>query len=196
MSHRRAISTSDPRLRDRVADNLTKHEITESESLLFGTNFGVVTDVQTGPNGNLFVVSLSDGAIYEIFRPGASIRFATSLTGSKEVPAQPPRAVGGTAFRRNADGAHLSNQIFVANVLNLIAADLQPGPAATSLFEPAPAEIGRFTGVLDRDTSTMGDPTGADDSPGGEGRGHIRVLGHSRNDLVDAVFTSLSDDED
>ena len=43
-------------------------DITESESLLFGTNFGVGTDIKTGPNGNLFVVSLSNGAIYEIFR--------------------------------------------------------------------------------------------------------------------------------
>jgi hypothetical protein len=32
--------------------------MTESESLLFGKNFGIVTDIQTGPNGNLFVVSL------------------------------------------------------------------------------------------------------------------------------------------
>lgn len=58
----------DPRLRDKVADNLTFHDMTESESLLFGKNFGIVTDIQTGPNGNLFVVSLSDGAIYEISR--------------------------------------------------------------------------------------------------------------------------------
>jgi hypothetical protein len=50
------------------ADNLAKHEITESESLLIGTDFGVTTDVETGPNGNLFVVSLTDGAIYEVFR--------------------------------------------------------------------------------------------------------------------------------
>jgi hypothetical protein len=57
----------DPRLEDRVADNVGKWEITESESLLFGRNFGVGTDVQTGPNGNLFVVSLSDGAVYEVF---------------------------------------------------------------------------------------------------------------------------------
>ena len=54
-------------LKDRVADNLAKHEITESEELLIGRNFGVVTDIETGPNGNLFVVSLSNGAIYEIF---------------------------------------------------------------------------------------------------------------------------------
>ncbi|MGH3923370.1 MAG: PQQ-dependent sugar dehydrogenase [Pseudonocardiaceae bacterium] len=62
------LKLRDPRLRDKVADNLTFHEMTESESLLFGQNFGIVTDIQTGPNGNLFVVSLSDGAIYEIFR--------------------------------------------------------------------------------------------------------------------------------
>lgn len=66
--NRRKIGVDDPRLEDRVADNLDKWEITESESLLFGKNFGVGTDVQTGPNGNLFVVSLSHGAIYEIFR--------------------------------------------------------------------------------------------------------------------------------
>jgi aldose sugar dehydrogenase len=62
------IAVDDPRLEDRVADNRHKWEITESESLLFGRNFGIGTDVQTAPNGNLFVVSLSDGAIYEIFR--------------------------------------------------------------------------------------------------------------------------------
>jgi len=66
--NRRKVGVDDPRLDDRVADNLAKHEITESESLLFGRNFGVTTDVQTGPNGNLFVVSLTNGAIYEISR--------------------------------------------------------------------------------------------------------------------------------
>jgi hypothetical protein len=30
--------------------------------------FGVVTDIETGPDGHLYVVSLSDGAIYEIAR--------------------------------------------------------------------------------------------------------------------------------
>jgi glucose/arabinose dehydrogenase len=66
--NRRNIAVDDPRLEDRVADNLDKFDITESESLLFGTNFGIGTDIHTGPNGNLFVVSLSNGAIYEIFR--------------------------------------------------------------------------------------------------------------------------------
>jgi hypothetical protein len=76
--NRRNIAVDDPRLEDRVADNLNKPSATdsaanaqalvESESLLFGRNFGVVTDIETGPNGNLFVVSLSDGVVYEIFR--------------------------------------------------------------------------------------------------------------------------------
>lgn len=66
--NRNKIAVDDPRLEDRVADNLAKHEITESESLLIGRNFGVITDIETGPNGNLFVVSLTQGTIYEIFR--------------------------------------------------------------------------------------------------------------------------------
>jgi aldose sugar dehydrogenase len=67
--NRRKIAVDDARLRDRVADNTAKHELTESESLLIGRDFGVGTDIETGPSGNLFVVSLTNGAIYEIFRP-------------------------------------------------------------------------------------------------------------------------------
>jgi aldose sugar dehydrogenase len=66
--NRKRIAVDDPRLEDRVADNLAKNDITESESLLFGSGFGVGTDIETGPNGNLFVVSLSQGVVYEIFR--------------------------------------------------------------------------------------------------------------------------------
>ena len=65
--NRQKIGTDDPRLEDLVADNLDFHEMTESESLLFGRDFGVVTDIETGPNGNLYVVSISNGAVYEIF---------------------------------------------------------------------------------------------------------------------------------
>ena len=64
--NRRAIGVDDPRLADRVADNRHKWEITESESLLIGRNFGVGTDIQQGPDGHLYVVSLDQGAVYEI----------------------------------------------------------------------------------------------------------------------------------
>ena len=66
--NRQKVAVDDPRLEDRVADNVGKWEITESESLLFGRNFGLVTDVHTGPDGHLYVVSNTHGAVYEIFR--------------------------------------------------------------------------------------------------------------------------------
>jgi glucose/arabinose dehydrogenase len=66
--NRKKIAVDDPRLADRVADNLTFDDLTESESLILGENFGILTDIETGPNGNLFVVSLTHGAVYEIFR--------------------------------------------------------------------------------------------------------------------------------
>ena len=53
---------------DLVADNNAKFDITDSETRLFGTGFGIGSDIHTGPNGNLYVVSLSHGIIYEIFR--------------------------------------------------------------------------------------------------------------------------------
>lgn len=65
---RRGLVFSDPRLADLVADNRRRADITESESLAWGTGFGAVTDVQRGENGRLYVVSISHGAVYEISR--------------------------------------------------------------------------------------------------------------------------------
>ena len=90
---RRNLRFSDPRLADKVADNKFKFDITESESLLFGRNFGVTTEVMTGKNGNLFVVSVSDGAVYEIFRPDDDGR--SDMTG-----------FGRKRRRRRADRIH------------------------------------------------------------------------------------------
>ena len=67
-ANRQEIASPDTRLADRVADNTAKFDFGESESLRFGAGFGVGTDIQTGPNGNLYVVSLSNGAVYEISR--------------------------------------------------------------------------------------------------------------------------------
>jgi len=63
--------SADPRLADRVADNLfrqQKFEGTESETLVIGKGFGTATDIKQGPDGNLYVVSITDGAIYRISR--------------------------------------------------------------------------------------------------------------------------------
>ena len=66
--NRRMVGVDDPRIEDRVADNLAKFEATESESLVWGQNFGLTTDILQGPNGNLFVLSNTHGALYEVFR--------------------------------------------------------------------------------------------------------------------------------
>jgi glucose/arabinose dehydrogenase len=63
--------SADPRLADHVADNLLraqKFDGTESESLLIGTGFGTTADIEQGPDGNLYVVSVTDNAIYKISR--------------------------------------------------------------------------------------------------------------------------------
>jgi len=63
--------SADARLADRVADNLfraQKFDGTESESLRIGTGFGTTTDIVQGPDGALYVVSLTQNAIYRITR--------------------------------------------------------------------------------------------------------------------------------
>lgn len=52
-----------PGLQDLVADNATERNLVR-----WGQNFGVITDLKIGPDGALYVVSLSDGAIYRIRR--------------------------------------------------------------------------------------------------------------------------------
>jgi hypothetical protein len=68
--NRRGVAVTGPGQADLVADNLAKRDLTESENLVIGRDFGIITDIETG-NGSLFVVSLSKGTIYEIRRAGS-----------------------------------------------------------------------------------------------------------------------------
>jgi uncharacterized repeat protein (TIGR01451 family) len=92
-SDRQHFSFTDPRLTDLVADNTDKFDITESESLQIGRDFGITTDIQTAPNGNVFVGSLSNGAVYEI-KSKPSQLFVATLTGTQEVPPNASTATG------------------------------------------------------------------------------------------------------
>lgn len=92
-SDRLSLATTDSRLQDKVADNLDKFDITESESLLIGKNFGITTDIQTGPDGNLYVVSLSNGAVYQISGKQPTL-FVANLNGSQETPPNNSTATG------------------------------------------------------------------------------------------------------
>jgi aldose sugar dehydrogenase len=64
--NRKKLDVSDPALAEGVVDNVAKFDPTESESIVIGTGFGTTPDIQQGPDGNLYLVSITDGAIYMI----------------------------------------------------------------------------------------------------------------------------------
>ncbi|HEX8337007.1 MAG TPA: PQQ-dependent sugar dehydrogenase, partial [Pyrinomonadaceae bacterium] len=94
---RKRLSTNDSRLADGVADNADKFDLAESESLVVGRDFGVTTDLRTEPSkGTLYVVSLSNGAVYEVYsRPTL---FVARLSGGAETPANNSPAQGTAAL--------------------------------------------------------------------------------------------------
>ena len=51
-----------------MVDNTVKFGAEESESIIVGEGFGTTPDIRQGPDGNLYVVSITDGAIYMISR--------------------------------------------------------------------------------------------------------------------------------
>jgi aldose sugar dehydrogenase len=90
---RQHFAFTDSRLNDLVADNDDKFDIKESESLLIGRDFGITTDIQTAPNGNLFVVSNSNSAVYEISGRQPAL-YVANLTGAQETPPNNSPGVG------------------------------------------------------------------------------------------------------
>src|SRR5207253_4240139 len=101
---------SDPKLRDRVDDNDYKFDEGQSESLVAGKNFGIVTNIVTGPDGNLYVTSLSNGAVYMIsnstMQAGRSSTTASSFSAGRSMP----RLMSSTGSRFN-DAAFLAGAV-------------------------------------------------------------------------------------
>jgi hypothetical protein len=90
---RQHFSFTDPRLNDLVADNLDKFDVTESESLLIGKDFGIATAIEAGGNGDLFVASNTNGAVYEISGKQPTL-FVATLNGAQETPPTNSTATG------------------------------------------------------------------------------------------------------
>jgi len=61
----------DPNLADLVVNVSPESEsfknLESMEEISFGENFGCITDLELGPDGNMYVVSITSGAIYKIF---------------------------------------------------------------------------------------------------------------------------------
>ena len=63
---RKHFAFSDNALKDKVDDNDYKFDEGQSTSLVAGENFGIVTNIVSGPDNNLYVTSLSNGTVYMI----------------------------------------------------------------------------------------------------------------------------------
>jgi glucose/arabinose dehydrogenase len=63
---RDGLALSDPALSDLVADNDAEACSAEQGTFHFGSGFGVVTDIKTGPDGNVYVVDLLSGTVFRI----------------------------------------------------------------------------------------------------------------------------------
>ena len=64
---RNHLKFDDPLLKDKVADNLASDDfVTEGDEILFGSDFGIVTHIETGADGALYLVSPSAGSVRKI----------------------------------------------------------------------------------------------------------------------------------
>jgi glucose/arabinose dehydrogenase len=66
---RTGLTFHDPRLLDLVADPVEEEEggkANELSSIIFGEGFGRITDIETGPDGLLYILTYEDGKIYRI----------------------------------------------------------------------------------------------------------------------------------
>jgi glucose/arabinose dehydrogenase len=65
---RTGMTFSDPRLLDLVADPVKDGEASELSSLILGEGFEGITDIETGPDGLLYILTYEDGKIYRIVK--------------------------------------------------------------------------------------------------------------------------------
>ncbi|HEX8355020.1 MAG TPA: CHRD domain-containing protein, partial [Pyrinomonadaceae bacterium] len=111
-------------------DNVDKFDLSESESLVVGRDFGVTTDIRADPfGGNLHVVSLSNGAVYEVFaRPTL---FVANLDGAQATPPNSSKGRGTATILLDKDET--------TALVSLFYHGLADAPTAAHIHGPAPA---------------------------------------------------------
>jgi uncharacterized repeat protein (TIGR01451 family) len=143
---RQHFAFTDSRLADLVADNTDKFDISESDSLLIGQDFGITTDIQTGPNGNVFVVSLSNGSVYEI-KAKPSELFTATLSGAQEVPPTNSSATGTATLLLSPDETTARVSLSFSGLTSSQTDAHIHGPASQGVSGPPlfPLPIGQVT---------------------------------------------------
>jgi hypothetical protein len=81
---RKTLGLFDGPLADGVADNSGGNLLAEQSQIIFGNDFGVVTDMLAGPGG-MYVLSLSNDVMYRI-----TTNSAPNMPAVSAVPEPPP----------------------------------------------------------------------------------------------------------
>ena len=145
---RKHFKFTDSFLNDLVADNEDKFDLSESESLVIGRDFGIVTDIQTAPNGNVFVVSLLNGAVYEI--KSTPTYFFATLTGAQEVPPTDSSATGNATLVLSPDEKSARLSLYFSGLSSAQTDAHIHGPAAIGSEAPPifPLSLGQLSEVI------------------------------------------------
>jgi hypothetical protein len=145
------LETNEAGLRDRVADNNAKYDLTESGSLIIGNGYGIATDMQMSPSGTVYILSHSKGEIYELFSPrdidddgpNGGTPFSARLSGAQEVPGPGDPDGSGTArIPINSGQQRICFELAASNIAPATAAHIhrgapgQAGPVVVPLIPP------------------------------------------------------------
>jgi glucose/arabinose dehydrogenase len=190
---RDALALTSAPLQDRVADNQLNRCFDEMAEIAFGQSFGAVTDLENGPDGLLYIVSISAGQIFRIgpragFFPdadgdgvndacdcGTTDPFAYGVPGEiarQRILGVPPYTVFWDR-QTGAAGPGTTTTIVSGPVSGLrasggyaAACDLAAGVAGTSFNDPRPAPpIGEAYYYLVRGQNGCGQGTFGDGTP-------------------------------
>jgi aldose sugar dehydrogenase len=129
------FSFTDSRLNDLVADNDDKFDIKESESLLIGRDFGITSDIETGPNGNLFVVSNTNASVYEISGKQPAL-FIANLNGAQETPPNNSNGTGTATLLLSPDETTARVSLNFTSLSSTQTEAHIHGPAASGVIGP------------------------------------------------------------
>jgi uncharacterized repeat protein (TIGR01451 family) len=200
---RESIAPTDSRLDDKVADNSDKFDISESESLVVGRDFGITTDIQTAPaGGGVYVVSLSDGAVYEVFaRPTL---FVAYLDGAQETPPHNTPARGTATLLLDKDEKTALVSLHFRDLSSTQTDAHIHGPAAVG--ESAPPVFDLPDGVFENFQITLTSQQVSDlkaglfyvnvhtqNFPAGEIRGQFGATGQSSAVQLDTSDTNVNE---
>jgi glucose/arabinose dehydrogenase len=134
---------------DLVADNPSFHDPAESEDFIIGVDFGVITDIETAPDGTVYIVSIDKGSVFELSRGQGDdrdrvTRLSANLRGSAEVPGPgDPDGEGSAIAFVNQEQGRLCYTLRVSDIQTATLAHIhrggrdEAGPVVVDLAAPA-----------------------------------------------------------